>query len=57
MTLAVKEYLKLELKMNAMSVDNMVIEKTFYLGTRNECLFVTSKHSSSVTKIFEKHIS
>ena len=54
MTLAVKEYLKLELKIDTVSIERMAIEKTFYLGNKQECLFVTFKHRSSVTKIFEK---
>ena len=53
--LAVKEYLKLELKIDTSSIERMGIEKTFYLNSENpECLFVTFLHRSSVSKIYEK---
>ena len=53
--LAVKEYLKLELKIDTSSIERMGMEKTFYLNSENpECLFVTFKHRSSVSKIYEK---
>ena len=39
--LAVKEYLKAELKIDSKNIDRMVIEKTFYLNSeKSECLFV-----------------
>ena len=53
--LAVKEYLKGELKIDSRSIERMVIEKTFYLNSeRPECLFVTFQHRSSVSRIYEK---
>ena len=53
--LAVKEYLKLELKLDTNTVERMQIEKTFYLNRDNpECLFVTFEHRSSVSRIFDK---
>ena len=53
--LAVKEYLKAELKIDSKNIDRMVIEKTFYLNSeKSECLFVTFQHRSSVSRIYEK---
>ena len=53
--LAVQEYLKLELKLDTRTVERMEIENTFYLNRNNpECIFVTFKHRSSVSRIFDK---
>ena len=53
--LAVKEYLKGELKIDTMTLDRMEVEKMFYTNSDNpECLFVTFKNRSSVSKIYEK---
>ena len=53
--LAVKEYLKLELKLDQNMIEKMEIENIFYTTRDNpECLFVTFKHRSSVSRIFEK---
>ena len=53
--LAVKEYLKGELKIDTMTIDRMEVEKMFYTTSDNpECLFVTFKNRSSVSKIYEK---
>ena len=55
--LAVNEYLKLELKLDTKTVERMEIEKLFYINKENpECLYVTFKHRSSVSRIFEKNI-
>ena len=54
-TLAVKEYLKCELKIDTFSLERMKIEKTFFLNADNpECLYVIFQNRSSVTKILEK---
>ena len=52
--LAVKEYLKGELKIDSLSIERMKIEKTFYLSEKKEILFVTFQHRSSVSKVFDK---
>ena len=53
--LAVREYLKLELKLDPKMIEKMEIEKIFYTTRDNpECIFVTFKHRSSVSRIFEK---
>ena len=53
--LAVREYLKLELKLDPILVNKMEIENMFYTTKDNpECLFVTFKYRSSVSRIFEK---
>ena len=54
-TLAVKEYLRCELKIDTMSLERMKIEKTFFLkADKPDCLYVTFQNRSSVTKILEK---
>ena len=54
-SLAVKEYLQCELKIDTMSLERMKIEKTFFLNVdKPECLFVTFQNRSSVTKILDK---
>ena len=52
---AVREYLKLELKLDPKMIERMEIEKIFYTTRDNpECLYVTFQHRSSVSRIFEK---
>ena len=52
---AVREFLRLELKIDQKSVDRMEIEKIFFLRRDNpDCIFVTFKCRSSVSRIFEK---
>ena len=53
--LAVREYLKLELKIDPKMIEKMEIEKMFYTTRDNpECLYVTFKHRSSVSRILER---
>ena len=53
--LAVREYLKGELKIDNETIKRMEIEKMFFLRKDNpECLYVTFKCRSSVSKIFDK---
>ena len=53
--LAVKEFLKCELKMSQETIDTMEMEEIFAPArTDPECLYVTFKHGSSVARIFEK---
>ena len=53
--LAVREYLKGELKIDTETIKRMDIEKMFFLRKDNpECMYVTFKCRSSVSKIFEK---
>ena len=52
---AVQEFLKCELKLNSDVIDNMEIETIFPPARKDpQCLFVTFKYGSSITKIFEK---
>ena len=53
--LAVKEYLKLELKLSEVAINEMEIERIFTPARENpEWLYVTFKQETSVSKIFEK---
>ena len=53
--LAVREFLKMELKLDPKTVEKMDIEKMFFLRKDNpDCMFVTFKYGSSVSKIFDK---
>ena len=53
--LAVHEYLKCELKIDSDSLQKMVIERIFApVNKDRECLYVTFKHLSSVSRIYER---
>lgn len=53
--LAVREFLKCELKMSQETIDTMEIERIFAPARKDpECLYVTFKHGSSVARIYEK---
>ena len=53
--LAVKEYLRLELKLSEGTIEQMEIERIFTPARENpEWLYVTYMHEGSVAKIFEK---
>ena len=53
--LAVKEYLKLELKLDRTTLERMDIERIFFPAKEDpQCLYVTFKHVASVAKIYQK---
>ena len=52
---AVQEFLRCELKLTSETIDTMEIETIFPPARKDpQCLFVTFKYGSSITKIFEK---
>ena len=55
MMLAVMEYLKCELKMDSDTIKKMEIEKIFVPAREDpQCLYVTYKHETSVSMIYER---